>query len=59
MEIPIHQSGFVVVAIFTLMALVACALCWVICLIVDEWERAGWEGERVSKELADQAGEWK
>jgi len=42
MEIPIHQSGIVVAAIFILMALVACALCWVVCVIVDEWEKAEW-----------------
>lgn len=59
MEIPIHQSGFVVAVIFILMALVACALTWVICLIVDEWEKAGWQDELSREELADQAGEWK
>lgn len=47
MPIPIELSGAAVAGIFILMAIVACALSWVMCVIVDEWREAGWRDEEL------------
>lgn len=45
MQIPIELSGAVIAGIFVLMALVAVAITWVICVIADEWREVEWHGE--------------
>lgn len=42
--IPLHLSGAVIAGIFVLMALVAVALTWVICVIADELREVEWHG---------------
>lgn len=41
--IPLHLSGAVIACIFALMALVAVALTWAMCVIVDEWREADFD----------------
>lgn len=38
--IPLHLSGAVIACIFALMACVAVALTWAMCVIADEWREA-------------------
>ena len=45
MQIPIELSGAVISGIFVLLAVVAVAITWVICVIADEWREAEWHGE--------------
>lgn len=47
--IPIHLSGAVIACIFALMALVAVALTWVMCVIADEWREAVFDDEAKGK----------
>mgnify|MGYP003605087715 CR=1 FL=1 len=49
--IPLHLSGAVIAGIFVLMALVAVAITWVICVIADEWREAEWHGDFDEEEL--------
>lgn len=43
--IPLHLSGAVIAGIFVLIALVAVAITWVICVIADEWREVEWDGD--------------
>ena len=43
--IPLHLSGAVIAGIFVLLAVVAVAITWVICVIADEWREVDWHGE--------------
>ena len=43
--IPLHLSGAVIAGIFVLLACVAVAITWVICVIADEWREVEWHGE--------------
>ena len=45
MQIPIELSGAVIAGIFVLLACVAVAITWVICVIADEWREVDWRGE--------------
>ena len=49
--IPLHLSGAVIAGIFVLMALVAVAITWVICVIADEWREVEWFGDFDEEEL--------
>lgn len=40
--IPLHLSGAVIAGIFVLIAVVAVAITWVICVIADEWREVDW-----------------
>jgi len=43
--IPLHLSGAVIAGIFVLLAVVAVAITWVICVIADERREVEWHGE--------------
>ena len=45
MQIPIELSGAVIAGIFVLLAIVAVAITWAICVIADEWREVEWHGE--------------
>lgn len=51
--IPLHLSGAVIAGIFALMACVAVAITWVICVIADEWREAEWHGDVDELEKAE------
>ena len=62
MQIPFEQSGFVLFLLFALIAVAGGAITWVIVILVDEWEKADWEGERYREELENdvkEARKWK
>ena len=42
---PLHLSGALIAEIFVLLAVVAVAITWVICVIADEWREVEWYGE--------------
>lgn len=62
MQIPFEQSGFVLFLLFAFISVAGGAITWVIVIVVDEWEKAGWEGERYREELENdvrEARKWK
>lgn len=50
--IPLHLSGSVIAGIFVLLALVAVAITWVICVIADEWRGVEWHVDDSDKEAS-------
>ena len=51
MQIPIELSGAVIAGIFVLIALVAVAITWAICVIADEWREVEWHVDDSDKEV--------
>lgn len=47
--IPLHLSGAVIAWIFVLLALVAVAITWALCVIADEWREAAFDDEAKGK----------
>lgn len=50
--IPLHLSGAVIAGIFVLLAVVAMAITWVICVIADEWREVEWHADDIDKEAS-------